>query len=131
MSNLLDFLTERDLSHLTAEVSISASIPYKFRIKALTREKRAEFQKRCKSPIKKSGQDFDSAKFQVLVCLDCCLYPDFNDANFISALGVSTPAAAYSKVLLPGEDDELYTQICRLSGFEDDDINEDIEEARD
>ncbi|MGL5514150.1 MAG: phage tail assembly chaperone [Sporomusa sp.] len=131
MKDLLDFLTGRDFSDLTAEVFVSSKIPYKFKIKALTKEKRAEFQKRCKSPIKKSGTDFDSAKFQTLVCLECCVYPNFADENFISAMGVSTPTEAYNKALLPGEDDELYSQIIKLSGFEEEDINKDIEEARD
>lgn len=130
MSNLIEFLKGRNLTDLTAEVNVSASIPYKFKIKALTREKRAEFQKRCKSPIKKSGQDFDSPKFQALICVECCLYPNFSDADFISALGVNTPMEAYNKVLLPGEDDELYSQIIKLSGYEDD-INKDIDEALD
>lgn len=130
MSNLIEFLKERDLSGLTAEINVSKTIPYKFKIKALTREKRAEFQKRCQSPMKKEGVPFDNAKFQTLVCLECCLYPNFAEESFIKALGVSTPTEAYNKALLPGEDDELYAQICKLSGFESEDINKEIEEAK-
>lgn len=130
MKSLVEFLSERDISDLTAEVSISSKIPYKFTIKALTRDKRDEFQKRCQSPMKKAGVEFDNAKFQKLICLECCVNPNFSDESFIKALGVSTPTQAYDKALLPGEGDELYAQICKLSGFESEDINKDIEEAK-
>jgi len=131
MSDLLDFLAERDFSDLTEEVSVSSKIPYKFKIKALTKAKRAEFQNRCRVKTKRGGTDINYAEFQTLVCLECCVYPDFHDKEFIDRLGAKTPAQAYNKVLLPGEDDELYSQIIKLSGFEDEDINADIEEAQD
>ena len=64
-----------------------------------------------------------------MAIVNCCLDPDFKNAEFLKKIGAITPEQAISKTLLPGEVVELGTQINTLSGV-DVDINEEIENAK-
>lgn len=135
MSALMDFLLENDISEVTEEVRISNRIPHKFKIRPMTREERNRFMKQCRSAIKSRGEmDFDTGKFENLVCIECTLEPNFRDADFINKAGVSLPTDLLSKVLLPGEVSELHERICKLSGYGVDGsevvTDEDVEQAK-
>ena len=131
MTDLESFLIENDVSNITKEIVLSERLPAPVKIKTLTKAKHGEFQKRCAGNYqRKKGIPFDTAKFQTLICIECCIYPDFRKADFLDRLGVPTPEDALNKTLLSGEIQELYEQICKLSGFELEDMEEDIEEAK-
>lgn len=129
MSDLTDFLAERNISGATKTLKISKEIPFDFTIKVLTSKKHKNFQDQCTTYGKKGKGVMDSAKLQTLICLECTVEPNFASAEFIGKIGVATPEEALDKVLAAGEQSELYAQILAFSGF-DQDINDDIEEAK-
>ncbi len=129
MSALLEFLAANDVSDITEEVKVSNRFPEKFKIKALTQSKFNEIQKKCQSRVNKDGASFDTGKFNMNCILEGCVYPNFSDVGFVNTLKASTPTEAITKCMLPGEITDLAKAILSLSGF-DDDINDDIEEAK-
>lgn len=139
MSLLQDFLAENaNVDNITDEVIISPRFKdkegklLKFKIRAMTGDEFSAFQK-ASSKIDMTGKKretrFDSNKYYTMAIVNCCLDPDFKNAEFLKKIGAITPEQAISKTLLPGEVVELGTQINTLSGF-DVDINEEIENAK-
>ena len=139
MSLLQDFLaTNSNIDEIVEEVAISPRFKdaegnlLKFKIRAMSGDEFGRFQKACTkidTSSKKRTTEFDSGKFNVMCIVNCCIDPDFKDAEFLKKLGVVTPEQAVSKVLLAGEIVELGQQISTLSGF-DVDINEEIQKAK-
>lgn len=139
MSLLQDFLIENaNIDEMEEEVIISPRFKdkegkiLKFKIRPMSGDEFSSFQKACTKINmmgKKRESSFDSGKYNLMCITNCCLEPDFKNAEFIKKIGAVTPEQAISKVLLPGEIVELGNQISSLSGF-DVDINEEIEKAK-
>ena len=64
-----------------------------------------------------------------MVILNCVLEPALNDATLMEKVGANTPEDVIEKCLLAGEQEELFKEIVKLSGF-DKNINESIETAK-
>ena len=139
MSLLQDFLAEnQNIDEIKEEVAISPRFKdkdgnlLKFKIRPMSGDEFGMFQKAC-TKINMNGKkretSFDSGKYNVMCIVNCCLDPDFRNAEFLKKVGAVTPEQAVSKVLLAGEIVELGNQISSLSGF-DIDINEEIEKAK-
>lgn len=128
MNDLEMFLSLPDVDSIEEEVFVSERLP-KFKIKPMTVEQHKEYQNRCKGKIKKGGMDFDSTKFNLLVVVGQTIYPNFSNAEFLRQANCTSASEFISKKLKSGEIAELASKIISLSGFEDD-MNEDIEEAK-
>ena len=115
--SLKDFLAENTVESVYDEVVISKRIPYAFKIKAMTGKERDNYRNAAKRTI--SGKlVFDENKFQKNILIGQTIDPAFNDQAFIDSLHVATPVDALDKVLLAGEQEELFQQIAKLSGFD-------------
>lgn len=119
MSKLSEFLAKRD-TNITDEVAISATIPFKFKIRALNSDEYTTLQKECAKISKKGRSEFDSKRFNEQVILTACVDPDFKIAEDVKAAGCMTPSQYLNKVLLPGEQTNLVQAISFLSGFDKD-----------
>lgn len=128
MNDLEQFLSLPDVENIVEEVFVSERLG-KFKVKAMTLDEHRDYQNRCKGKVKKGGIDFDSAKFNLLIAAGQTIYPDFSNAEFLKKVGCTTATEFLKKKLKAGEIAELASQIITISGF-DDDINEDIEEAK-
>lgn len=124
MSKLTDFLAGNVVDNLTAEVAVSKRIPGKFKIKVIGNQEREELSQRA--TIKGV---YSATKFARLVILNCVLEPALNDATLMEKVGANTPEEVIEKCLLAGEQEELFKEIVKLSGF-DKNINESIETAK-
>ena len=124
MSKLTDFLAGNVVDNLTAEVAVSKRIPGKFKIKVLGNQEREELSQRATIKVV-----YSATKFAKLVILNCVLEPALNDATLMEKVGANTPEDVIEKCLLAGEQEELFKEIVKLSGF-DKNINESIETAK-
>lgn len=88
-----------------------------FKIKALTNKQYQELQKLCTKVDKKGKREFDTALFQLKVCIECCVDPDFHDADFMKQAGVASDTQLLNKVLRVGEIATLAEEILNYSGF--------------
>ena len=124
MSKLTDFLAGNVVDNLTAEVAVSKRIPGKFKIKVIGNQEREELSQRAtiKGVI-------TAKKFATHVILNCVLEPALNDATLMEKVGANTPEEVIEKCLLAGEQEEMFKEIVKLSGF-DKNINESIETAK-
>lgn len=128
MNSLEDFLALPDVNNIVEEVLVSKRLG-KFKVKAMTADEHGEYMNRSRGKVNKKGVDFDSAKFNLLICAGQTISPDFTNAELLQKSGCATPAELIKKKLLAGEIAELANKICEISGF-DSDINEDIDEAK-
>ena len=127
-NNLEAFLALPDVDNIVEEVFVSKRLG-KFKVKAMSAEEHGTYMKRSRGKVNKDGMDFDSSKFNLLICAGQTVYPDFSNAELLKKAGCATATELIQKKLLAGEIAELSNQICKISGF-DSDINEDVEEAK-
>lgn len=126
MSTLMDFLIENTGTDLTEEVVISDRLvddqgeKIKFNIRALSTEEYNRIQKECTKISKKGATSFDQGKMIQQVILTCSLEPNFRDASAIQKAGVAAPEQLLNRLLLPGEQRNLYQAVSSLSGFDRD-----------
>ena len=128
MNELEQFLGLPDVDTITEEVFVSERLG-KFKVKAMSEAEYREYQNKCKSRIKKGGMDFDTGKFNLLICAGQVISPDFKNAEFLKKAGCATATEFIQRKFKAGEIAELGNQIVKISGFETD-INEDKEEAK-
>ena len=128
MGDLDEFLSLPNVDEIVEEVEVRKGLS-KFKIKAMSQDEFTNYQNRCRGKIKKSGVNFDVAKFNMLIVTGQTVYPDFNNKAFLDKAKCNTAEEFVTKKLLPGEITKLAGKIQEISGF-DTDINDDIDEAK-
>lgn len=104
-------------------------IPVPFEIRALTQDENKLLIKKYTKKGKNGNETFDKDEYvAAMVCL-AVVYPDLKNADLQKAHGVLGETSLIQKILLPGEYANLIDEVQKLSGF-DEDINEEIEEAK-
>ena len=108
MSKLTEFLLKNN-NLGEQEFTISLQGRFKdegltFTVKRLSMDEYSSFQKESIRNITRNGSvipEFDGAKLAMLVVKNCCIDPNFKDAEFLKALDCQIPEQAVKKVLLP------------------------------
>lgn len=131
MGTLKDFLIDNiNATEDVEEITLSNRLKdYKFKIKPISRKDFNKYKVECRK-VKKKQIIFDDTAFDEKVILKGCVEPNFSDTEFIEKAGCRTPGDLINKVLLAGEIQDLVNAITELSGFEDDDVEELVEEAK-
>lgn len=106
----------------------------KFKIRSITQEENDQITKQCEKKYKdRTGQyiiESDKKLYIAKLIVKSTLFPDFNNAELQNSYGVpGQPEKLVTRMLNPGEYTNLLTAINAINGF-DNDINEDIEEAK-
>lgn len=104
--------------------------PIEWEIKAVTQEENNILMKRYTKKDKKTQQDvFNRTDYVAALTASAVVYPDLENAELQRAYGVMGAGNLLQKMLLVGEYGLLVQEVQSLSGL-DEDINEDIEEAK-
>lgn len=135
MSSLNAFLNPVTLEN--KEVIISKRFmengePVPFIIKPINQEDNKHLIKKYTKKEKKNGQiveSFDRAGYMTAMVATAVVFPDLKNAELQRAYGVLGEDNLIQKMLLMGEFATLSQEVQKLSGL-DEDINEDIEEAK-
>jgi len=104
-----------------------------FRIKALEGEVIDHLQEQCTFYEGKGNNRrkvIDDQKFSSLIIVKACITPNWGDPAILQKYGAVTAADAVKKALLAGELAKLSTEILELSGFDDEDDEQKIEEVK-
>lgn len=104
-----------------------APVPWKLR--PVTQEENAEIVKKHTKKTKKGDQEFDRIGYSQELAASAVVFPDLNDAELQKAYGVIGITKLLGKMLLVGEFGKLSQEVQKISGL-DEDINEDIEDAK-
>lgn len=91
-----------------------------FIVKSINQEENTLLIKKCTPPgTDKNGNEKPVNKilYQNAMIVECCVQPDFKDAEVCSAYGVVNPLDVPSKMLLAGEFGRLATFIMETCGF--------------
>lgn len=135
MSSLNAFLHPVGLENKEVIVSkrfMENGQPVPFVIKPLSQEDNKQLIKKFTKKEKKNGQiteSFDRTGYMTAMVAAAVVFPDLRNAELQQAYGVLGEDKLIQKMLLMGEFATLSQEVQKLSGL-DEDINEDIEEAK-
>lgn len=121
MTELQMFLMENPVDNITAKIKLGGRLKdFEFEIKPMNNNDMSRYQKLCiKNPNSAKKKEFDIQKFNELVVINNVISPNFKDPEWMKSVGVLTPEALVTKVLLAGEISELSEKISEISGFVD------------
>lgn len=100
-----------------------------FTIRPVTQEENEEILRKYRKKDKKGEESFDQIGYNHELVASAVAFPDLNDADLQKAYGALGATKLLKKMLLIGEFTALAEEVRALSGL-DEDINEDIEEAK-
>jgi hypothetical protein len=103
--------------------------PVPFVIRPITQEENKQLIKKYTRRDKKGQETFDRAEYVSELTASAVVVPDLANAELQKAYEVLGASALLQKMLYVGEYAELAQAVQELSGL-DQDINEDIEEAK-
>lgn len=103
--------------------------PVPFVIRPVTQEENEEIMRRHKKRDKKGIETFDQIGYSHDLTASAVVFPDLENAELQKAYGVLGSVKLLKKMLLIGEFTALGEAVKELSGL-DEDINDDIEEAK-
>lgn len=103
--------------------------PVPFVIRPITQEENKQLIKKYTRRDKKGQETFDRAEYVSELTASAVVDPDLANAELQKAYGVLGASALLQKMLYVGEYATLAQEVQELSGL-DQDINEDIEEAK-
>lgn len=104
--------------------------PLPFVIRPITQDENGELLKKYRKVDKKTGNEtFNRVAYNHALTALAVVEPDLNNAELQKAWGVLGPEKLLTKMLYVGEFANLLEAVQELSGL-DQDINDDIEEAK-
>lgn len=104
--------------------------PVPFVIRPITQDENGELLKKYRKVDKKTGNEtFNRVAYNHALTALAVVEPDLNNAELQKAWGVLGPEKLLTKMLYVGEYGNLLEAVQELSGL-DQDINDDIEEAK-
>lgn len=133
MTDLQMFLLDNPVTTVTKEVIVSERLKDKpFKISCMTGKQLDEYQKQCIKNFKNiKKREIDTSKLNELVIINHCITPNFRDAEWLQKAGCPTdPRALLYRVLNAGEIITLVSKIYEISGFTDDEFEDEKEEIK-
>jgi len=142
--NLLNMLGEDNMSSLNAFLNpvkvenkkviisnrfIEDGEPVPFEIKPINQDENKRLINKHTKRDKKGVETFNRAEYIAELTASAVVFPDLSNAELQKAYGCLGATSLIQKMLLVGEFAELSNQVQILSGL-DEDINKDIEEAK-
>ena len=103
--------------------------PVPFEIRAITQEENKRLINKNTKRDKKGIETFNRGEYIAELTANAVVFPDLHNAELQKAYGCLGATNLIQKMLLVGEFAELSNQVQILSGL-DEDINKDIEEAK-
>ena len=103
--------------------------PIPFEIKAINQDENKRLINKHTKRDKKGLEIFNRGEYLAELTASAVVFPDLNNAELQKAYNCLGSASLIQKMLLVGEFAELANQVQLLSGL-DEDINSDIEEAK-
>lgn len=103
--------------------------PVPFEIRPITQEENKNFINKNTKRDKKGIEIFNRGEYLAELTASAVVFPDLNNAELQKGYGCLGAKSLIQKMLLVGEFTELANQVQILSGL-DNDINKDIEEAK-
>lgn len=103
--------------------------PVPFTIRPVTQEENEELIKRHTKRDKKGNETFDRVAYNQDLTAAAVVFPELEDAELQKAYGVLGASKLLKKMLYVGEFGTLLEAVYDISGL-DQDINDDIEEAK-
>ncbi|WP_270509150.1 phage tail assembly chaperone [Megamonas funiformis] len=138
--SLVDVLLNTDVNKILQEETqiveierLSKTLGQKFEItiKAVPPKRYTEIQNTClKINYKTKKTETDLYKIQMLTLCDGIKEPNFADENLLKHFNAFTPIDIFEKLFLAGEVNDIYNKIAKLSGYDKDEKEKNIEEVK-
>lgn len=133
MSKLSAFLHPVEAAVQEKEVLISKRFqdekgkPVPFKIRSLTQEENDKLISQATRRVKTKGgteERFDNVTYSRSLAVAGTVFPDFSSEELCKGYGVLDPALVPGKMLRAGEFSELTKAISNLSGFSENEVEE-------
>lgn len=119
--SLEEFLAEHPVIDETEEIILSERLKnFTFKVGLMSKEQRGNYFNICMIKDRKGRiVKQDMVKFNELVVVNHCIYPNFSNVKFVQRCSCKTPSEALYKVLKVGEIERLSQKIMEFNGFDD------------
>ena len=107
--------------------------PVPFIIKTIPQSVNEGLSKKCTTNRVIKGQtvrQFDAARYTSTLMVECCVQPDFRDADLCKQYGCVDPVDVPARMLTAGEYNTLGEKIMVLNGFDVDPVTKLEDEAK-
>lgn len=138
--SLVDVLLNTDVNKILQEETqtieierLSKTLGQKFEIviKAIPPKRYTEIQNTCvKINYKTKKTETDLYKMQMFTLCDGIKEPNFADKNLLKHFNAFTPIDIFEKLFLAGEVSNIYNKIAKLSGYDEEEKEKNIEEVK-
>jgi hypothetical protein len=98
--------------------------PVEWELKPIDCDKEEAIRKDCTKRVPIPGkrgqynQETDTDKFIGIMCANCIVYPDLNNAELQDSYGVKDATALLKKMLSPGEYTDLKAKVMEVNGYD-------------
>ncbi|QEY33735.1 phage portal protein [Caproiciproducens galactitolivorans] len=105
--------------------------PVEWEIRAVSEKENSALERKYTKTDRKTGvQQLDRVTYAHALAAAGVVFPDLSNAELQKAYGVLGETELLSKMLTVGEFAKLSEEVSKLSGLDTNDINEQIEEAK-
>ena len=104
-----------------------------FIIKSISQDVNERLTKKCTTTKTVKGQtvkNFDTARYTSALMVECCVQPDFADADLCKRYGCIDPLDVPARMLTSGEYTRLGEEIMSINGYDIDPVTKAEEEAK-
>ena len=133
MNSLQEFLLATDVTNITKTINIGGRLAeHPLTIKAVSGEEYNSIRTLAlENPNSNKKRRFNINKFNNAIVVAGLVDPNLKDAEMLKAAKVMDSSQLLTKVFLPGEIDTISLAILELSGFaQDDEDEEDVEAVK-
>ncbi len=130
MTKLEDFLSLPNVADLRESVKFRyKEKDYEFIVSAITERQLKDYQK-MSTRTTKNGPEIDESKVRAFILDNHIVEPCFSSADFLTKAGVARASDFLASKFPAGYLSDVVAKILAFSGFDNGDINEDIEDAK-
>lgn len=104
-----------------------------FEIRSLSATEYKALEKQATRPVKQNGvmsSQLDQGKFVDLLAVTAITFPDLHEAALQEHFGTTNAADTGRAMLKAGQWSHLYEEISKLSGFDEEPVDELVEEVK-
>ena len=134
MNSLAAFLHPAKVENKKVVISnrfVENGKPVEWEIRAISEKENGSLERKCTKVDRKTGvQQLDRVAFGHALAAAGVVFPDLNNAELQKAYGTLGAENVLEKMLTVGEFAKLTEEVSKLSGLDTEDINDNIEEAK-
>lgn len=134
MGKLQEFLIQKAGDKAEAVEVCIETIPHPFLVREITEAENEAIREGCMKQhfdkrTRRKQKELDARLYNARLIVECCVEPNFKDAELQRAYGVMGAEALVKAVFNPGQYSDLLSAVTDINGFADD-VNDLVDDAK-